>query len=107
MFRCDCARISDPCGRMFLILGWNRHTAKDREEHGAGQWFDAAGRPVDFDYIREHIVASGDTLDELRESARTYKRQLTMTWSEFFREKGLPDSAVKMLEKLEKKPVLA
>lgn len=71
MFGCDTARISQPMRRLFLIIGTRRNT-KD------GKWF-KNGEPIDLAYTEEHVIASGDTKDELMESAKAYKRLLEET----------------------------
>lgn len=70
MFGCDAARIADPCGNLFLILGWKRRSE--------GEWFDEKGNPVNFDYLHENVVAHGTNMRELDASAREYKRLLTI-----------------------------
>jgi hypothetical protein len=65
---------------MFLIIGFNRNTKDD-----AGQWMQN-GKPYDFDYVEEHVVALGKTEDELMESAREYQRVRNMTIEEYLRE---------------------
>lgn len=77
MFKCDTARISSPCGTHFLVLGW-----KERSE---GQWFDQDGKPVNFDYVREQVVASGKTTRQLITAAKHYKRLIGITWEEYLR----------------------
>jgi hypothetical protein len=78
MFNCDTARISTPCGKLFLIIGWNRNTKDD-----PGQWL-KDGKPFNFDYVKEKVIASGETEAELIESAKEYKRLSKMTWPEYF-----------------------
>jgi hypothetical protein len=73
MLGCDTARISKPMGKLFLIIGTRRNTKADPPEHG--KWF-KNGEPIDFDYIEEHVIASGGTEAELLESARAYRRRL-------------------------------
>ena len=69
MFNCDAARIVNPLGvQMFLIIGHKRSTKDD-----TGQWY-RNGAPYDFEYLKEQVIASGRTVKELWESARTYKR---------------------------------
>ncbi len=86
LFGCDSARIAKPGETMFLVLGWNRNTAKDREKDpGAGQWV-KDGIPYDFDYLHEKAVASGRTEKELLASAKEYKRLLGLTMEEYIRE---------------------
>jgi hypothetical protein len=79
MFGCDTARISKPRGKLFLIIGHNRNTRDD-----AGRWF-KNGEPIHFDYVKEKVIASGDTPDELMESAKEYKRLLRMSRADYFR----------------------
>jgi hypothetical protein len=87
MFGCDTARIAKPTGKLFLILGWNRNTAKDREKDpSAGQWYKNK-EPIDFDYVAEKVVASGNTEKELIASAKEYKRLQGMTVEEYLRER--------------------
>ena len=64
------ARISHPGLRMFLIVGRTRSTGDD-----IGQWI-RNGRPIDFSYVEEKVVASGGDFNELMASARKYKRLL-------------------------------
>lgn len=70
---CDTARISIPFGKYFLIIGTRKRTKDDRKNR---QWCKNNGL-TDFEYIEERVVASGDTLEELMESARGYKRLIT------------------------------
>jgi hypothetical protein len=90
MFGCDTARISSynsssDLPTHFLILGWNKNTKTEREagrEHG--QWL-KDGEPIDFDYVHEQVVASGNTEDELIASAEHYKSLIGMTWDDYFK----------------------
>lgn len=92
MFGCDQARISTPCGKLFLILGWEENTAAQRErDPNCGQWYDECGNPVDFNYIREEVVASGHSAEELKASAAYYKRLLSLSWGDYFRDQGEPE----------------
>lgn len=76
LFKCDTARITSPCGRHFLILGWNRNTKTERDAgRDCGQWY-RSDEPIDFDYTHEQVVANGATLKELWKSAKHYKRLL-------------------------------
>lgn len=69
MLECDTARILQPLNdKMFLIIGWNRNT-KDLQ----GTWF-KNGVPIEFDYIEEQVIASGDTYAALLAAAMEYKR---------------------------------
>lgn len=70
LFKCDTARITSPCGRHFLILGWNKNTKTER-----GQWY-RNGEPMDFDYVHEEVVANGYTFKELWKNTQHYKRLL-------------------------------
>ena len=80
MFGCDTARITDPMGTKFLIIGWNCNTRDD-----ADQWT-KNGEPINFDYIKEAVVASGKTYTQLIASAKEYKRLSGMTTEEYIRE---------------------
>lgn len=77
MFGCDTARITTPAKTLFLILGWNRRSE--------GEWT-RNGKPYDFDYLAEQVVASGKTEAELIASAEEYKRLLGMTMEEHIAE---------------------
>lgn len=68
IIECDTARISKPDKRMFLIIGFRKNTKNDE-----GEWIKNNKR-IDFDYVKESVVASGETAQELIESAREYKR---------------------------------
>lgn len=86
MFGCDTARITSPCGTHYLVLGWNKNTKTERENGGdTSRWY-KDGEPIDFDYIHEQIVASGNTFTELIKSAKHYKKLMKMKWSDYFRE---------------------
>ena len=80
MFGCDTARVRTVSGRRFLILGWNRTT------RGEADYWEKDGERVDFDYLEEKAVASGDTDDELMASAVEYKRLTGMTMIEYLSE---------------------
>lgn len=85
MFECDTVRISSPCGKHFLIIGFNRNTKDDE-----GRWY-KDGKPIHFDYVAEKVIASGDTMKELIASAKEYKRLTQMTMTEYLKEVcGLP-----------------
>lgn len=77
VFGCDTARISRPlgsAGAMFLVIGRNRNTRRDRlENHRWGQWY-RNGKSIDFDYLSEQVVASGATIKDLIVSAKHYKK---------------------------------
>lgn len=75
----DVARICQPMKRMYLIIGFNRNT-KDY----SGQWI-KNGEPINFDYVEEKVVASGDTCEELIASVKEYKRLSKMSWEEYFK----------------------
>lgn len=79
IINCDVARISKPIKRMYLIIGFNKNTKDD-----SGQWV-KDGKPFNFDYVDEHIIASGDTEDELIASVEEYKRLSNMSWEEYFK----------------------
>lgn len=71
LFGCDEARIASPMGRHFLVIGHMRNT-----RNTPGQWY-RNGTPIDFDFVEEHVIASGATAEELRTSMRDY-RALTL-----------------------------
>ena len=81
IIECNTARISNPLNRMFLIIGFNRNTKDD-----AGQCY-KNGKKWDYDYVREQVVASGNTEKELLTSAREYKRLCGLTMEEYIMEK--------------------
>jgi hypothetical protein len=85
MFKCDGVRITKPCGKWFLILQWKENTAKDRKKNpDAGQWH-RNGVPIDFDYVREEVVASGETKDKMIASAMHYKELQGMTMEQYLK----------------------
>ena len=67
MFKCDHVRVTAPCGRLFLILGWSCNTRQDKDS----QWY-KNGKPIHFDYVRELVVATGNNIDQLIASAEHY-----------------------------------
>lgn len=97
LFECDRVRITRVGNMLFLILGWNRSTRQD-----AGQWHDSEGRPVHFDYVDEHVVASGADEDALIASAKEYKELMGLKWSEYFERKGAIPEVVDALRAAEK-----
>jgi hypothetical protein len=69
MFKCATARLSRPCGRhWYLIIGFKRNTKND-----SGQWY-RDGKPWNFTYTAEKVIASGRTLAALVEGAKRYKK---------------------------------
>lgn len=84
MFDCDAARVSRPCGRSYLILGTRRNTRES-----GGQWY-KDGDAIDFDYLDERVVASGETEEELIVSAEEYKRLQEGGWRYYFEREGIP-----------------
>lgn len=69
MFKCSAVRLVNPLGvQMFLIIGMKRHTKND-----LGQWY-KNGKPFDFSYIAEKVIASGITQAQLIASAKEYRR---------------------------------
>lgn len=78
--KCDTARISKPLRQMFLIIGFKRNTKDD-----VGQWI-KNGKPYDFDYIQESVIASGNTPEELIADVKEYKRLCSMTMEEYLME---------------------
>ena len=84
IIKCDTARISRPLGRMFLIIGFNRNTKDDE-----GQWL-KNGDPIDFDYVQESCVASGNNPEELIADVKEYKRLCGISWEEYLKELSKP-----------------
>ena len=85
MIGCDDAEISLVGTTYFLFTCYNRRSE--------GEWFRGTGRyaePVNFDYVERHVIASGNSLDNLMEEVRFYVRLLTVP-----KEEGL----LMMLEK--------
>lgn len=78
--KCDSARISKPCDRMFFIIGFKRNTKND-----SGQ-FIKNGEPYDFDYVSETVIASGYTDEELISNVKEYQRLCGITWEQYFKE---------------------
>lgn len=69
LFKCDNIRFTAPLNkRIFLIIGSKRNTKKD-----SGVWIDQNGNPQNWDYLRETTIASGETIGELINNAKTYK----------------------------------
>ena len=79
LFGCDTARVTVPCGKLFLIAGWNRRSE--------GEWL-VNGTPHTFDYVEEKCLASGANWRELRKSCREYKRLEGMTMMEYLTEQA-------------------
>ncbi len=82
IIECDTARISKVCDTLFLIIGFNRNTKDD-----PGQWVkiheNGTRENRDWDYVQEHVVASGKTEKELISSTEEYKRLCGMTMTEY------------------------
>lgn len=77
MFKCDTARIISPMKTHYLIIGHKKNTLVERRAgRDCGQWHDANGNTIDFNFIHEDVVASGKTLVKLMESAKRYKQLL-------------------------------
>ena len=68
-------------GYLFLIIGQRRHTSQD-----VGRWI-KNGKPIDFSYLEEKVVASGADMQELEASAREYKRIGGLTMDEYIKER--------------------
>ncbi len=79
--KCDTARIINPLGKRFLVIGFNRNT-KDNKNY----WWERNGKRYDFDYVEEQVIASGNTEDELIASAKEYKRLCNITMEEYLLE---------------------
>lgn len=100
MFKCDACELSRLGGKTWLFLCWNRNTAKDREKNAeAGQWM-KDGEPYDFDYVKRQVVASGETVAELIESAKEYKRCCSEKWWQHFKRKGAHPDVVKQIKEM-------
>lgn len=81
LLKADTARVSKfESGQMFLIIGFKRNTQNDRN-----QWL-KNGKPIHFDYLAEHCVASGKTMRELEASAREYKRLKSISIEQYLRD---------------------
>jgi hypothetical protein len=78
--KCDTARISKPQHRMYLIIGFIRNTKDDNIVNLIN------GKLEDVDYVHEMTVASGETEEELIESAKMYQRLCHITWEEYLEE---------------------
>lgn len=92
---CDCGRISNPCNTLFFIAGFNRNTKTEREQHpDEGQWY-RDGVPIDFDYVEEHVVASGASPEELLASVKEYIRLNSMKMEDYLAELGAKKQGIK------------
>lgn len=67
MFGCDTAKIDSPCKTFFLIIAKRRSTKDDKQK-----WY-RDGKPLEFEYDEQHVIASGKTEKELIASAKHYK----------------------------------
>lgn len=85
IIECDVARISNLGGKLFLIIGFNRNT-KDDPGVNIQQFEDGSQIEKDWDYVAERVVASGETEEELIESAEYYKKLCGMAMIEFLEE---------------------
>lgn len=75
---CETGRISNPCDTLFFITGTSRST-KDIND---SWWSDETGKRIDFDYVEEHVIASGRTPRKLLASVREYVKTSKMTAAE-------------------------
>lgn len=80
--KADTARICKPLETMYLIIGFNRNT-RDRKS----SWIGFNGERLDFDYVEEHVIASGRTQIELIESTKEYRRLCEMSIHDYLRER--------------------
>lgn len=80
--KCDTARISKLCDKMYLIIGFNRNTKDDEGVCVVNQ----NNQRIDFDYVQESVVASGKTKKELIEATKEYQRLCGITWEQYFQE---------------------
>jgi hypothetical protein len=101
MFGCDSVRISKPTDRLFLIIGYKKHTKDDT----SSAWY-KDGERIDFEYIAEQVIASGDSEEELIKSAKHYKNLLgfnkvykrqdgTFDWEEYLKKYDFDGNKVK------------
>jgi hypothetical protein len=78
--KCDTARVLKPQHKMYLIIGFNRNTKDGDSVRFLNR------EQVDYDYVHEVTVASGDTEEELIASTKEYTRLCELTWEEHFEE---------------------
>jgi hypothetical protein len=81
--KADTARISKPLETMYLIIGFNKNT----RDCGEGFWTDQHGKRIDFNYVKEHVIASGRTPKELYKSVKEYRRLCGLNMEEYLRER--------------------
>lgn len=84
---CDAVRLSvfhNP-PRLFAIIGHVRSTKEDERDHGT-VWHTDKGDRVDFDYLVEHTVANGNSMEELKISVEDYHRLSLMTMEDYLSE---------------------
>jgi hypothetical protein len=99
MFKCDTARITQYCGTMFLVIGHKRHTKRDRKKDPTvGQWM-KDGKPFDFGYVAERVIARGKTEAELVADAKHYKKLCSMTMEQYLRSILAPNAKMKERER--------
>lgn len=75
----DYAKIQNKYKKIWLYLGDYCHTSYDNK----GVWIDQNGNVKRWSYIRWKVVASGNTWDELMESAGEYFLICGMTVEEY------------------------
>lgn len=83
MFKCDTVRISKVIDRLFLIIGFKKHTKNDKNSF----YSDENGNRIDFEYVEEKCIASGKNEKQLMESAKYYKKLLKIDWKTYFKNK--------------------
>lgn len=82
--KADTARISRPLERMYLIIGFHKNTRENFKS-----WIEQNGERVDYDYVEEHIVASGRTRSTLIDSVKEYQRLCELKMEEYIKERLL------------------
>lgn len=78
LLQCDSARISKFPDKIYLIIGFKKHTKDNRDSYA-----EKNGERFDYEYLEEHCVASGKDEEELIKSAKHYKKLCGITMEEF------------------------
>lgn len=74
-------RIFKVGNKLFFIKGELSSLVDDNSSY----WSDSInGERIDFDYIKESVIASGDTEEELIDSIKKYITLCDMTWEQYF-----------------------
>ena len=84
MFKCDTVRISKPLNELYLIIGTKKNTKNDK-----GSIIYKNNKIYNFEYVDEHVIASGKNEVELMKSAKYYKKLLKLgnNWDKYFKDK--------------------